>query len=202
MNAMSPIYRAMRSPQVRRTSGPTRLRYSLDMFYRLGESGILDEWPKVELLNGTMFVSPQYIDHGLIQKRIYFGLDAVVSKQGTELQVLSEITIEIGTDSGPQPDIFIRQVGPASRGVPAEQVRLVVEVSDSTRSKDLNGKRKLYAKAGIPEYWVAVVSTRTVERFSEPDGKDYRRHDSIAFGDAVPSVTLPGITLPAGTIGN
>jgi Uma2 family endonuclease len=49
---------------------------------------------------------------------------------------------------------------------------LVVEISISTRGNDLTLKSRLYAEAGVLEYWVVEPESRkvTVHREPKPDG--------------------------------
>jgi Uma2 family endonuclease len=72
-------------------------------------------------------------------------------------------------------------------------VLLLVEVSDSTLTKDQTLKLPLYAQVGIPEVWIVNLMQRRIEIYTEPQGSDYQRrvcHDltasfaPIAFPDA------------------
>ncbi len=72
---------------------------------------------------------------------------------------------------------------------------LVMEVvSDDDRRRDLETKRREYAQAGIPEYW--IVDPRdgqvTVLRL---DGGQYVVHGTFKKGDAAASHLLPGLTV-------
>ncbi len=59
-----------------------------------------------------------------------------------------------------------------SRPGPAD-LHLVVEVSDSTLYSDLTTKAALYARAGIPEYWVVDIAGRRLVAHREPNGGIY-----------------------------
>jgi Putative restriction endonuclease len=45
---------------------------------------------------------------------------------------------------------------------------LVIEVSDSTLERDRTIKQKIYAKSGIPIYWILNLSDRTLEVYTLP----------------------------------
>ncbi|MGH9719998.1 MAG: Uma2 family endonuclease [Bryobacteraceae bacterium] len=47
-------------------------------------------------------------------------------------------------------------------------LRLVVEISDSTLGFDLTAKAELYARAGITEYWVVDVAARRLNVHRDP----------------------------------
>ena len=72
---------------------------------------------------------------------------------------------------------------------------LVVEVvSPDSPARDLIDKRKDYAEAGIPEYWIAnpVVGTLTVLVLS---GGEYREHGVFQPGEQAGSPILPGFSV-------
>lgn len=72
---------------------------------------------------------------------------------------------------------------------------LVIEVlSPSTRDRDLIAKRALYARAGVPEYWVVAPEQRTVIRFTSPRDGRYREVLEVTSGEVRSSV-VPGFVL-------
>jgi Uma2 family endonuclease len=92
-----------------------------------------------------------------------------------ETHVNPEAPIDVAPEdnptSEPEPDLIalarpsreIRNSNPT----PAD-LRLVVEISDSTLGFDLTRKAALYARAGIPEYWVLDVAARRLITHREP----------------------------------
>jgi Uma2 family endonuclease len=74
---------------------------------------------------------------------------------------------------------------------PAE-VRLIVEVSDSTWAKDRGKKFRLYAEHGIPEYWIIRLDRREAHVFTEPAESRYRH--SILYGES-DSIPIEGSSL-------
>ena len=72
---------------------------------------------------------------------------------------------------------------------------LVVEVvSPDNPDRDLIDKRKDYAEAGIPEYWIAnpIAGTLTV---LAPSGVEYREHGVFRPGEQADSPSLPGFSV-------
>jgi hypothetical protein len=49
-------------------------------------------------------------------------------------------------------------------------VALVIEVADSTLVRDREWKRRIYARNGIPVYWIVNLIDRQLEVFTEPSG--------------------------------
>jgi Uma2 family endonuclease len=73
-----------------------------------------------------------------------------------------------------------------------EQPDLVVEiVSPDHRAHDWEVKRREYAQAGIPEYWIVDPQTKTVTVLTLAD-KSYRVHGEYRSGETAESVLLSG----------
>ena len=81
-------------------------------------------------------------------------------------------------ESEPEPDASVtlkpRREYLKSGIPPGTEFRLVVEVSDSTLWRDKGQKAKLYAAAGVPEYWIVNLTGRTVIVHRRPVGDDYQ----------------------------
>lgn len=117
----------------------------------------LDHMPedglRYEVLNGQLIVNaaPKPRHQWLI-RWLGRALDAALPPG---FFVIEGVGVLIGDDE-PIPDLLVG-VGDLpmdSRGIPAEQVRLAVEVvSGSTTLQDRMVKPVLYAAAGIPNYW-------------------------------------------------
>jgi hypothetical protein len=87
--------------------------------------------------------------------------------------------------SEPEPDIAVlAKTGPEYMGAnpPASDVRLVIEVSDSTLAFDLGPKARLYARAGIPEYWVFDIGERRLIVHRSPQAGVYSMVTAYAEG--------------------
>jgi Uma2 family endonuclease len=75
-------------------------------------------------------------------------------------------------------------------GVPS----LLVEVlSPSTARVDRVKKLGIYARLGVPEYWIVDPEANTTERCSDPSGDHYR--DVEKFDGDMLAATLPGLAL-------
>ena len=78
-------------------------------------------------------------------------------------------------ESRPEPDIMWIRAHRYRNGHPqAGDVQLAIEVSHSSLAYDLETKRRLYAEAGIREYWVVDSQATCIHVHREPDGDDYR----------------------------
>ncbi len=95
-----------------------------------------------------------------------------------------DVAPEDNPTNEPEPDLVVlarpsREFQDANPR-PAD-LRLVVEISDSTLGFDLTTKAELYARAGIVEYWVVDVAARRLIVHRDPREGLYRA--VTAYGD-------------------
>lgn len=85
--------------------------------------------------------------------------------------------------SNPEPDAVVlrRSVEELTDTIRPEDILLTAEVSDATLAFDLGAKAALYARAGIPEYWVLDVEGRRLIVHCDPTGGVYQ--SIIAFSE-------------------
>ena len=95
--------------------------------------------------------------------------------------------IVIDPDGEPQPDLVVAAGEPrAHLGAHPRTAALVVEVAASSLAFDRREKARLYAGAGIPEYWIVNLVDRVVEVHREPSAHGYRGVEALASGEIVP----------------
>lgn len=69
-------------------------------------------------------------------------------------------------------------------------------VADSSLARDRNGKRALYARHRIPEFWIVNLAGRQVEICRNPENGEYTAimqlgRDGIAEPELLPGVRIP-----------
>jgi len=145
---------------------PARHRLTVDDFHRMGEAGILGPDARAELIDGEVFdMSPIGRLHAALVARL---AAAFHESLGRSHLVWTQNPLRLGPMSELQPDLallvprddFYLHLEPS----PAD-VRLVVEVADTSLAHDLAVKTPLYLAAGIPEIWVIDATTRRTHRF-------------------------------------
>ena len=82
---------------------------------------------------------------------------------------------------------------------------MVVEIlSPSNTAHDLETKRELYARFGIPEYLILDSDAETVQALSEPAIRDgvgaYTTETPYRSGDAFTTAAVPGLTIAVADI--
>jgi Uma2 family endonuclease len=79
------------------------------------------------------------------------------------IQLPIEVALSDRSRNEPEPDVAVVQEAKAEyrkRHPTGEETELVVEIADSSLASDLSTKRRLYARAGVPEYWVVDLNNR------------------------------------------
>lgn len=99
----------------------------------------------------------------------------------------------------PEPDLIVlsRPLHQIKSGNPQpNDLRLVVEVSDSTLGFDLKVKAPLYARAGIAEYWVADIAARRIIVHRDPQDGAYRSVEAYSDEESVHPLAAPTQAFP------
>ena len=91
----------------------------------------------------------------------------------------------------PEPDLAVVPGRPRDYSAHPNSAALVVEVSDSLLSFDMNQKRLLYARAGIRDYWVVDVNSRRLLVYRNPQAGDYGTPRQLGESDTVSPLAAP-----------
>ena len=165
-------------------------RFSVASYQRMIASGALTSEDKVELLeNYVVLKMPHNPTHdSTIQRMLRPLLRSLLG--GWDLRVQSAITL---SDSEPEPDFAVVRGSSADyegHHPFAADVGLVIEVADSSLSRDRHDKGRIYAAANIPNYWVVNLIDRQIEFYSQPTpsgaAAEYAASQVYRPGDAAP----------------
>jgi Uma2 family endonuclease len=178
-----------------------RHRLTLDEYHRLGEAGILGENHRVELLEGQLVdMSPIGPRHALaVDALTELSVIAVAGRAGVRVQ--NPIVLDGATE--PQPDIvLVRRPWhgyPTAHPQPGD-IFLVIEVADTSRETDRGAKLELYARAGIPEFWIVDLMTDGVLVCRNPGGDRYGSMARVEPAGVLEVAALPGVTIQAASL--
>jgi Uma2 family endonuclease len=170
----------------------TDYRLSVDQYRAMADADILTTDDRIELLEGWLVAKmtknpPHEIAKGLTQ-------DLLIPVTPAGWFVAVEGPTD-SVDSEPEPDLMIvrgsrRDYREGSPG-PGD-VALVVEVADSSLSRDRSMKKRLYARSGYPIYWLINLVDNRIEVYTEPTGPveepDYLRRQDFGPGEMIPLV--------------
>ena len=146
-----------------RTPRLTRLEYEA-----LVERGTLDENDPIELLDGRLvFREPQGSRHAAACLRIRIALDRAF---GRGYHVRPQFPIALDDASEPEPDIAVvrGRIEDYLDAHPTSPV-LVVEVAESSLARNRARKDPLYARAGVPDYWIVNLAGNVLEVHRDPE---------------------------------
>lgn len=159
-------------------------------FWTLADSGAFEGLAKTELIEGDIWVvNSVHSWHAKTLMQIGFELETAVRMSGSELTVYASGSIDLSEDSVPEPDVSVGE-DDDGKGLPLAKLRLAIEVSDSTLGTDLGRKARLYARHGVPEYWVVDREGRRVVQMWKPSADGYRQRCEFAFGEPVAAATI------------
>ena len=121
----------------------------------------------LELLDGVLVVrEPQGSYHAAVATKVGQILAAAF---GARWHVRLHSPLALGEHSEPEPDIAVVAGEPQDylEAHPASAA-LVVEVADASLRLDRRFKAALYARAGLPEYWIVNLVDHTLEVYRVP----------------------------------
>ena len=164
------------------------LPLTVDQYHAMLRSGSLESGAPIELLEGwlvtKMTKSPR---HRAATRKARIALEQVVPNHWS-VDMQEAITIQ---DSEPEPDVSVVRGDTAKlldRHPGPEEVGLLVEVADTSLDRDRGWKKRIYAAARIPAYWIVNLVDDCVEVFGKPSGADYTQRQVFRAGEEVPVV--------------
>jgi len=172
-------------------------RWNRAEYARLMDCGVLGEGDPVELVGGHLVVKePQHTPHATAARLVVRALEAMFT---AGWDVRAGLPIALDPDSEPEPDVSVVRGEPRDylEDHPARPV-LVVEVADSSLAFDRRYKGSLYARAGLPDYWIVNLVDRRLEVNREPapdpaaeHGWSYRAVNVLVPRDIVAPLAAP-----------
>jgi Uma2 family endonuclease len=154
-------------------------RLSVEQYHQMIQLGILTDDDPVELLEGWLvYKMPKNPPHRIATKLTRDALDQILPS-GWYVDTQEPITL---IDSEPEPDIVIVRGATqdyVDRHPTAQDIALVIEVADSTLERDRTSKKRLYARAGIPIYWIINLVDRSIEVYAQPENEDYQQQTTV-----------------------
>lgn len=102
-----------------------------------------------------------------------------------------------GLDSEPEPDLVwaVRNKYRNRHALPHE-ILLLIEVAESSLAKDRGLKARLYAEAGIADYWIVNLAEHCIEVRRDPVGGAYQSVETYRAGQEVRPLAFPDAALP------
>jgi Uma2 family endonuclease len=174
--------------------GPARKRWTRSECAALEATGMFDQ-QNLELIEGELIDRmgknrPHVDAHSLLLG----WLIQVFGARFVNFEAPIDVAPEDNPTNEPIPDAIVLRPDfsdfRSARPQP-QDLRLVVEVADTTRTFDLTVKAALYARAGIVEYWVLDVPGRRLLVHRGPQAGQYRSIVAFSEQESVAPISAP-----------
>ncbi len=171
--------------------GPFRTevrRLTVDEYERMIRLRVLGEDERLELIEGFLVtIMPPNPPHSTSVYLVNRRLDRALP-EGWILRAENPIRLDF---SAPLPDgVVVRgsAVQFARKHPTPGEIALIVEVADSSLEGDRTDKARIYARNGLPEYWIVNLEELQIEVYTQPQAEvpHYLKRVDYKFGDKVP----------------
>jgi Uma2 family endonuclease len=166
-------------------------RFSAEQYDQMIRAGILAEDEPVEFLEGWLI--PKMTKNPPHDSTIRTLVRLLQGLTGNAWDIHSQSVLDLGA-SKPEPDVLVVRHDAddyVDRHPTPPDVAIVIEVAEASLSRDRAWKKRLYAQAGISEYWIVNLIDSVIEVYSEVSAEGYGRQTDYLPEQSVP-VSLDG----------
>ncbi|SRR6266540_2846220 len=147
-------------------------RFTVEEYQRLGEVGVLTGDDRVELLEG--WIVGKMIHNPRHDATVDRANETITGRLPPGWRVRVQCSVTTG-DSEPEPDLSVVR-GPAERYVArhpqADKAALLIEVADTSLTRDRDFKGRIYARARVHVYWIINLIEDQIEVYTDPAGPE------------------------------
>jgi len=176
-------------------SAPNRKRFTRADVNRMQEAGLF-EGQRFELIDGDLIDKMgQKPPHATGVRRVHVWLAKIFGVDLVQMQLPIDVAVEDRELNEPEPDVtvLVEDKTDFTRRHPrGDETLLVVEVADSSIRQDTVRKRDLYARAGVPEYWILNIQDRELIVHRGVHEGRYREILTLSEGSFISPVSRPG----------
>ncbi|MQA89410.1 MAG: Uma2 family endonuclease [Gemmatimonas sp.] len=174
----------------------TKRLFTVADYYRMAATGILSPDDRVELLEGEVVeMTPISSRHAGCVNYLGRELQRLI---GSRAVVAIQNPVQLSDLSEPQPDLSVLKPRPdlyrESHPRP-EDTWLVIEVADTSVETDRTVKGFLYARAGVPEFWLVDLSSATIEVYRNPGEGGWAEGSLARSSERLSPAALPDVGL-------
>ena len=184
-------------------TAPRPAKLTAKDFWLLAESGAFDKHARTELIEGEIWVvNSVHRWHARTRAMLHLEIARAIEAAALPLEILIAGSVSMSDDSVPEPDLsIIAALDDEADTIALEELKIAVEISDSTAPFDLGRKAKLYSDHCVPEYWVVHRDRREVIQMWSPGDSGYAKRREMAFGERVDSATISGLSIETARVG-
>lgn len=181
---------------------PNRIRWTAQQCDALRDAGFLTG--RYELIDGEIISKMgQKPAHARRVGLFMAWLVKVFGGEFVRVQSTIDLDGEATAYDKPEPDAVVTLDSESAyefRHPSPSEVRLVIEVSDTTARFDRSNKATLYARAGIMEYWVADVAGRRIYVHRQPTHEGYADIRAYETDESVAPLASPDAAVTVGSL--
>jgi Uma2 family endonuclease len=164
-----------------------------------------DDGRRYELHEGLLSVTPAPgTRHQRLLRDLLVVFDAHVRSRGLGEVFVSPVDCILSDDTVLQPDLAFVEAARGhivtERGIEGAPTLVVEVLSPSTARVDRDVKTAIYARHGVPHYWIVDAEGRTIEAFSLA-GPGYRPAGRLERGACAALPPFDGLTIDMSTLG-
>jgi len=157
-------------------TGVVPYKLTVRQFLKMIDANVFPEGVRVELLGGVLVGMTTNDLHNFVVTRLANLLRPLIPPGWT---LREEKSVQLGRFWRPEPDITVLRGQDGAffqRSPRGADIGLLVEVADSTYTKDSGLKLRSYAAVQVPVYWLVNLGKSQVEVHSEPRGRKRLAH--------------------------
>jgi Uma2 family endonuclease len=167
--------------------------WTVNEYHQMSALGILDTEHRTELIAGQILtMAAKGTPHVLGLRLLSVALDKLLIDQ--PFFAITQDPVQLNGYSEPEPDLAIVRgtiLDYADRHPEPNDIELIVEVADSSLKQDCEVKDKLYAEAGIKDYWVLDVKSNRLHVFRNPTPTGYTSHLILQQPNSISPLAFP-----------
>ena len=181
------------------TRPPTPIAGAAPSTIAAAAAGVFSADARLELIDGEILdMTPQGSRHATA---FSLGADAVQRAFGSGYYVRLQLPLALADHSEPEPDIAVMEGDVRDyRDEHPRTALLIVEVSDDSLRRDRTVKQRLYARCGVPDYWILSLADAHLEIYRDPGEGGYRTVIVRRAGETVAPLSRPAATIRVGDL--
>ncbi len=165
-------------------------------YEKMVELGLFED-ERIELIDGILVaMSPQGTLHAEMIRRL---AELFFARIGGRARVQLQSPLACADDALPEPDLALVPMRDYARQHP-DSAFLVIEVADSSLRKDRLAKVRVYARAGVPEYWILNLVEKIVEVHTGPSATGYATVTQHRSGETLHPTAFADIEVNLGAL--
>ena len=169
---------------------------TVDDLWRLMNDGIVEEGGRDELIGGKIVRRDgRWASESYVLTELAMRWHDRLATLDLPLDALAGLTIAIPPSDAPDAGAGITRHSATDPFFIATDVVLLLDTVRTGTTGLRPDRQRLYARAGIPEYWVVDVTKGEVHRFANPRDGEYRADPPVPLAGPLQSLTMPDLLI-------